>query len=247
MRSLPKKSVSDYLLEKGLKGSKEKLKNITQFYRDPLFSIIKENAMSLGLYFFSSRLRKRHSKNNKKEAPDWIKQEVYQKASSDFIHPIYEHLPDQVLPGKYEQIDALYEGLASIHVEMNQVNPTYYPFLYEPVVEFALSLPTYSLFNKGYDRYPLRKAVSDHFKTETIWRRDKSHTTGLFQLGIKKNLEYVLDICLEGQFVKQGLIDREGLYKTIMLIGNGDIKHMWHFANIASVEIFLKHWEEKSF
>lgn len=202
--------------------------------------------MSLNSHFFSRRLEKRHPKNIQDETPNWIKLEVRQKASTDFIHPIYEHLPSSVFPGKYEQIDALYEGLASIHMEMNQVNPTYYPFLYEPVVEFALSFPTYNLFDKGYDRYPLRKAVSDHFKTETVWRRDKSQVTGILQLGVKKNLEPVLDICLEGEFVKQGLIDREELHKTIMLISNGDIKHLWPFMYIASAEIFLKYWEEKS-
>lgn len=244
MRPPSKKSVADYVLEKGLKGSKEQLKNITQFYRDPLFSILKENAMSLGSYFFSRRLGKRNSKNTQDETPDWIKQGVRQKTSPDFMHPIYEHLPLSVLPGKYEQIDALYEGLASIHIEMNQVNPTYYPFLYEPVVEFALSFPTYGLFDKGYDRYPLRQALSSHFKTETVWRRDKSQTTGVFQLGVKNNLEHVLAICLEGQFVKQGLIDREGLYKTIMLISNGDLNHMWPFMHLASLEIFLNCWEE---
>ncbi len=246
MRPPSKRSVSDYILEKGLKGAKERMKDITFFYRDSLFSILKENGMSLSSYFFSRRLEKRHSKNTRDETPSWIKQSVHQKASVDFAHPIYSHLPLHVLPGKYEQIDALYEGLASIHMEMNQVNPTYYPFLYEPVVEFALSFPTYDLFDKGYDRFPLRKAVSDRFKTETVWRRDKSETTGIFQLGIKDNLEHVLDICLEGQFVKQGLIDKEGLHKTIMLISNGDIKHMWPFTFIASAEIFLKCWEEKS-
>lgn len=247
MRSLPKKSVSDYLLEKGIKGSQEKLQNITQFYRDTFFSVFKENARGLVFHFFSWRLHKRDPKNNKKEIPDWFKLSSSQKDACDFIHPIYEHLSARVLPGKYEQIDALYEGLASIQVEIDQLNPTYYPFLYKPTVEFALSLPTYTLFEKGYDRYPLRRAVSDHFKTDTVWRRDKSHTTGLFQLGIKKNLDQILDMCLEGQLVKQGIIDREGLHKTIMLIGNGDIKNLWHFANIASVEIFLKLWEEQSF
>lgn len=246
MRPPSKRSVSDYILEKGLKGSKERLNNITFFYRDSLFSILKENVMSISSHFFSRRLEKRHSKNTRDKTLSWVKQEVYQKASVDFVHPIYRHLPLHVLPGKYEQIDALYEGLASLHMEMNPINPTYYPFLYEPVVEFALSFPTYDLFDKGYDRFPLRKSISDHFKTKTVWRRDKSGTTGVFQLGLKENLKHVLDICLEGQFVKQGLIDREGLRKTIMLISNGDIKHMWPFAFIASAEIFLKCWQEKS-
>lgn len=240
-----KKSVSDYILENGLKGSKKQINNVTQFYRDSFFSIIKENIMSLGSHFFSRSFGKRHPKNTHYETPVWIKQEVHQKASADFAHPIYDHLSPRILPGKYDQIHSLYEGIASIHMEMNPINPSYYPFLSEPVVEFALSFPTYDLFDKGYDRYPLRKAVSDHFETDTVWRRYKSQTSGVFQLGVKKNLEYVKGICLEGQFVKQGLIDRDELHETIMLISNGDINNMWPFMHLASVEIFLKYWDDK--
>ncbi|HUX78754.1 MAG TPA: asparagine synthase-related protein [Alphaproteobacteria bacterium] len=247
MRPPSQRCVSDYILEQGTKGSKEQLKSIAQFYRDPLFSIFKLNLKSLTSHFLGLQREKSYLKEKTKDLPKWIKKELLQNISPTYSHPIYEHLSLKVLPGKYDQIDALYEGLASIHVEMmNQTDPTFYPFLYEPVVEFALSFPTYALFEKGYDRYPLRKAVSDSFKTDTVWRRDKSQTTGLFQLGIKQNLERVLDICLNGHFAKQGLIDKEGLYKTITLIGNGDVKHLWPFMHLASAEIFLKYWEEKA-
>lgn len=246
MRPPSKKSLSDYILEKGLKGSKEQLKNITQFYRDPIFSILKENAISLSSYFFSRRLEKRHPKNTKDETPVWVKQELHKQSSPDFVHPIYDTLSKKIFPGKYAQLNALYEGLASIHMETNPLMPTAYPFLFQPIVEFAISFPTYDLFDKGYDRYPLRKSVSDHFKTETVWRRDKSQTTGILQLGVKKNLEYVLDICLEGQFAKQGLIDKEGVRQTILLIANGGFEDLWPFIHLASAEIFINTWKEQS-
>lgn len=247
MRPPSKKSVADYILEKGFSGSKLQFDNITQFYRDSLFPILKENAISLVSYALSRRLNKRHPKNIQDELPEWMTQTLRQKTSSDFVHPVYEALPGKILPGKYVQIDMLYEGLASIHMEMDTVNPLFYPFLYEPVVEFALSFPTYELFHNGYDRYPLRQSINERFKTETVWRRDKSQTTGVFQLGVKKNLKEVLELCLEGQFVKQGLIDKEGLQETIMLIGNGDINYLWPFMHLASAEIFLKYWDEKIF
>ena len=247
MRPPSKKSVTDYFLEKGFKGLEKELKNIAQFYRDPMFAIAKENLLSLVSYFFASDKGKRPLNKTNDETPNWIKQELLHKASPNYVHPIYEDLPRKVIPGKYDQIDNLYEGINSIHVElMDQISPTHYPFLYEPVVEFALSFPTYELFDNGYDRYPLRKAVGDRFNTETAWRRDKSQTTGLFQLGIKQNLEYILEICLEGYFVKQGLVNKEGLHKTITLIGNGDTKHLWPFMYLASIEIFLKLWNEKN-
>lgn len=246
MRPPSKKSCADYIIEKGFKGYKKQLESISEFYRAPHLSTLKENAKGLFSYWLSQPLKKRNGINTQIQSPKWIKQEVYQKASNKFVHPIYEKLPRKMLPGKYEQVDGLYEALASIHVEVeSQADPTFYPFLYQPVVNFALSFPTYELFDKGYDRYPLRKAVSEVFQTSTVWRRDKSQTTGLFQLGLKKNLEQVLELCLGGHCVKQGLLHKEDFRKTINLIGNGDTKFLWSFMYIASLEIFLKYWEER--
>lgn len=245
MRPPSKKSVLDYVLENGLKGSKTELESIAQFYRDPLVSILKENIQSLITYSFGKAKEKRNIQIQMNDIPKWVKQEAIKKTSNIFSHPIYRYLSKRILPGKYDQIDAVYEGLSSIHVEMmNQADPTYYPFLYQPVVEFALSFPTYDLFDKGYDRYPLRQSVSDRFRTETVWRRDKSQTTGVFQLGIKKNLKEILDLCLEGHFVSQGLIDKPGLHSTINLIANGSIKDMWPLIQLFSTEIFLRSWDE---
>ncbi|HUX80288.1 MAG TPA: asparagine synthase-related protein [Alphaproteobacteria bacterium] len=245
MRPPSKRSVSDYILEQGFKESKRQFQGIAQFYRDPLLSILKENFKSLLTHSLGIKKERRKIREKHKNMPAWVKQEVMQIASSSISHPIYNYLSKKILPGKYHQLDLLYEGLASIHIEiMNQSDPTYFPFFYEPVVEFALSFPTYELFKKGYDRYPLRKAISDHFKTETVWRRDKSQTTGLIQLGIKKNLKDILEISCEGHFVKQGLIEKEGLHRTITLIGNGDTNFMWPFTHLVSLEMFLRYWDE---
>lgn len=245
MRPPPKRSVSDYVIEKGLKGFKREIERFANFYRAPDSSILKENVKALLHYYKGNKKEKMRSKSNIREVPQWVKREAIRNSSTTFAHPLYEYLPNRILPGKYDQIGTLYEGLASIHVEiLNQIDPTYYPFLYKPVVDFALSLPTYDLIQKGYDRYPLRKAVSEHFKTGTVWRRDKGQTTGLFQLGIKDNFGQVLETCLEGHFVKQGYLDRDGLHNTIIFIGNGDIKNLWPLLRVASAEIFLRSWDE---
>ncbi len=237
-----KQALSDYILEKGILGSQHVLKELSHFYRDSAFSLLKENGKSLSSYFFHCRLEKRHPKNTLYKPPAWIKERAFQEKTSDFIHPVYGRLPSQVLPGKYSQIDNLYEGLASIHGEMHQFHSTCYPFFYKPMVEFALSIPTFKLFDKGYDRYPLRQAVSDHFKTETVWRRSKGHTTGVVQLGIKKNLKEILDLCLEGELVKQGFVDKEGLHQTLLSMASGDYENLWPVMSIASTELFLRYW-----
>ncbi|WP_010301747.1 asparagine synthase-related protein [Candidatus Odyssella thessalonicensis] len=238
-----KRTVADYFFEKGLKGFKTKLEDVANFYRDPLFMIFKESMKAGTSYLFGTREEKRSYQHTLKNLPNWITHDVLERPTNHFAHPIYEVLPKRVLPGKYDQINFLYDGIASIQIELNKhADPTYYPFLYQPLVEHALSYPTYALFEKGHDRYPLRRAIGERFNTETIWRRDKSQTTGIFQLGIRNNLKNILELCLEGEFAKQGLIHKQSLYKTILLIGSGDIKNMWPFIYLASSELFLKYW-----
>jgi len=62
---------------------------------------------------------------------------------------------------------------------------------------------------------------------------------------VKKNLEYVLDTCLEGQFSRQGFINKKELEESIKRISNGDINYMSHFSHLASAEIFLQYWNNK--
>ena len=51
MRPPSKKSVSDYLIEKGLKDYKETVGECGTILPDPLYSIFKENARSCGSHF----------------------------------------------------------------------------------------------------------------------------------------------------------------------------------------------------
>lgn len=245
MRPPSPKSVSDYIIEKGFRGAKKKFNSITDFFRDSAYSILKDNIKELMHYYFALSHIKRCSKEAQKEYPGWVKEKITKHASVDFVHPIYSTLSSRIPPGKYAQVDFFYEGLASIHMELNPLFPTYYPYLSQPIVEFALSFSTYDLLKDGYDRYPLRKAVSDRFKTNVIWRRDKSQTTGIFQLGLKKNLDYVLSICGEGDFVKNDFVNKEGVKYAIKSIANGDINHIWPFIRLVSNEIFLQHWNNK--
>ena len=41
-----------------------------------------------------------------------------------------------------------------------------------------------------------------------------------------------------------GLIDKQQLHKTIINLANGDIKYLWPFTHLASIEIFLKYWDD---
>ena len=238
-------SITDYLLTQGIQGLAGKIKDITHFYRDSLTPVLTKNILSFIRYLFAQKPDKRGSRSLKDNPTHWLTKKVHQYTTTKFVHPVYQDVPSRILPGKYRQIDALYEGLASIHVNVDNHNPEYYPFFCEPMVEFAFSFATYNLFQNGYDRYPLRQAVNSHFHTDNVWRRDKGETSGILQLGVKKNIDYVMELCLEGEMVKQGFIDREGLRKTILLISSGDNEDLWPFIQLASIESFLRRWSRK--
>jgi asparagine synthase (glutamine-hydrolysing) len=241
-----KSSSADYLIEKGLKGYINQVKCLAQLSRDPIYSILKTNFLDLLYYQFSKTKKEKNIYNTIDEIPNWVNSDVLKNISSEFIHPFLANLSQAILPGKYAQIDSLYEGIASIQVEMmHNLEHAFYPFLYEPVIKSALSYSTYELFKEGFDRYPLRQEVSRTFKTDTVWRRDKSQTTGVFQQGLKRNLERIKTLCLQGFFASNGLIDKKGFELTINKIANGEIKHMWPFMHLASIEIFLNYWENK--
>jgi asparagine synthase (glutamine-hydrolysing) len=245
MRPPTQMSIADYLLTQGTQGLVRKIKEVTHFYRDALTPVLTQNAGGLIRYLFAQKLDKRGSRSPQGKLPHWLTKKVHQYKTSKFIHPVYWDLPSRILPGKYQQMNALYAGLASVHVNIYKQYPEQYPFLCEPMMKFAFSFATYDLFQKGYDRYPLRQAVSSHFHTHTVWRRDKGQTTGIIQLGVKKNIDYVMELCLEGELVRQGFIDPKKLHQTILLISNGDAKNLWPFIHLSSIEIFLKTWSQK--
>ncbi|NBT86442.1 MAG: hypothetical protein EBT45_08145 [Alphaproteobacteria bacterium] len=205
----------------GIQGLLSKIKEITHFYRDSLTPILIQNIASLMRYAVAKKPEKRGSTAPQDKPPYWLKSQLNLYKTDEFAHPAYYDVPSRMLPGKYDQIDRLYEGLASVHVSTHPYYPEQYPFFCEPVVNFALSFPTYDLFQKGYDRYPLRQSISSRFQSDTVWRRDKSQTTGILQLGVKKNIDSVIELCVEGEMVKQGFVDKEGLLQTILLISNG--------------------------
>jgi asparagine synthase (glutamine-hydrolysing) len=238
-----RKGIVDYFItEKGTSNIVGKIKDIAHFYRDSFTSVLAENLISLMFYFCGINPSKTKSKFLRGQSPCWLTRKLHHYKTYEFMHPVYQNLPTHILPGKYEQIDCLYDGLASTHGNLHTSFPEYYPFFSESVVNFALSLPTYDLFQNKYDRYPLRQAISSHFNTQTVWRRDKGETSGIIQLGIKKNLDYVLGLCLEGELVKNGFVDKKELLKIILQLSNGDINDLWYFIHLASIEMFLKGW-----
>lgn len=232
-------SLIDYYYECGFTGLMSKFEEIASFYRKPLLNILGNNLRAL--------LRIKENESKKLKNCTWIKKELLKLASNDVDYQQNEKfLSTLALPGKSEHIHYIKSAFPTIYLNLaDYTNPIFYPFLYQPIMEHALSIPSYELYQKGFDRYPLRKAISEHFDANTVWRRDKGQTTGMFQLAVKKNIEKIKNLCSSGQFCKMGLINKDLLFRHIDEVSNGSTKSLWPLVNIISAEMFLVYWENK--
>jgi hypothetical protein len=97
-------------------------------------------------------------------------------------------------------------------------------------------------FSLCFHRFLFRDALSNAFKTDAVWRQDKGVTSGVSQRGLEKNQDRILEICLDGDLSKHGLIDREKLQDGIHKVVAGQVDYEWAVTNIICAEIFLSNW-----
>lgn len=182
--------------------------------------------------------------SNFKRAP-WLSKEVFLLEKKMRYHPFFDgERTTKSLPGKFGLIDAIYSGLSTIKTDIRDdgTNPVFFPLFSQPLLELVLSIPTYESYHDGYNRYLFRKAISDTFKTTAVWRQDKGETSGIEQRGLKSNEKRILELCLEGNMVKQGLINKEQLHAGILEVMNGQKDYQWAITNLICAETFMNYW-----
>lgn len=237
-------SISDLILDGSFSELMNKTKILSGYYRIPATSIAMRNFKSLGNYFMKLPPCKYQNIDNPEKTP-WLKKITFDIAKNPLKHPFYEKiLKHRISPGKYVQIDSIFQALNLINQDViSWENARFYPLITQPIIELALSIPSYKLYNNDYDRYLLRKAISDHYKTNLVWRKDKGETSGTFQRALKENINYVIDLCCEGQMAQKGLIDKDLLYKNLKIMSNSLMHFQWQITYLTSLEEYMKYWE----
>lgn len=240
----PIESLTDNLLEKGYSSFNLKLKEICTMSRQPLFSIF--NCMLKGFanyYFKNSYPHRSYAVDPHRRAP-WYKKDLYTLAQNTTSHPFFNKTGStKVLPGKFCQIDGIYDGLATIKNDLRHLtNSICYPFFSQPMIELALSIPTYDTYKNGYNRYLIRKAAADKFKTEHVWRKDKGETSGIMQRGLAKNADYIHSLCMDGVLANSGLFNKEMLLQNIKETACGLNTYLWPILSFITAELFIKEW-----
>ncbi|MFH1334219.1 MAG: asparagine synthase-related protein [Pseudomonadota bacterium] len=234
--------ICDCFLQKGLNPAKRKFLEIAAHYRCSsftLFQIVFKNM--LAHLFRHSYAQNRCIRFNQKTP--WFTEKLRSLSEQITKHPSLETLKHQ-MPGQFRKIETIYEGLASIKGPMRDPqNPVFYPLFSQPMLELALGIPSYRLFENNFDRYPFRKAVSDAFQTQSVFRHDKGETSGVMQRGLIKNQKYILELCLDGRIVKEGLANKERLYRDLKLFIGGYALRQWPLSNLIAAELFFNEWK----
>ncbi len=228
--------LTDYLLQIGFKGFLNKLKHAALINRTPALPYLYNIMADLYTYFLKKENRKSDDYFLLKK--DWFTEELQDLINTKIYLSPFEDNLSKIYPGKALHILQIYHASADIGLELPGVTEIY-PFLSQPLVEESLGIPTYESFNEHWSRFHFRKAVSNYFKTDLVWRQSKGEISGVMQLCIRENLHRIEELCLEGKFAQHNLIHKDLLRKHISLLANGQIDEQWLVTRLLAAELWF--------
>ncbi|CBW74824.1 unnamed protein product [Mycetohabitans rhizoxinica HKI 454] len=159
------------------------------------------------------------------------------------LHPFFQHTQTR-LPGKLDQLFMAFLSLDDVRIPAYPfTQPKHYPFLCQPMVEFALSTPSYDHFEGAHNRIVLRKSVAAATGYPNLWRRNKGETSGIDLLGLRDHREHVMAVCLEGWLAKAGYIDVARTHDAIQQSSKGNSKHFMDLLHLYAAELFIQSWQ----
>lgn len=85
------------------------------------------------------------------------------------------------------------------------------PLLSQPVVEYCLSVPSWTWFEQGRDRMVARTAFATRLPPEIIWRRGKGRLESLVTAAYLCQRGELGDLLLGGRLADNGLLDRPAI------------------------------------
>lgn len=236
-----KESLADYLIDNGFKGLFDNLIDSCMVNRVSIPYMLKNTITSLIRYYFRCT---QNIKEVRFENPSWFLQKDTDKMylNKVFLPPFIEkskHFP----PAKFDHIASIYEGPnQSKVVEKLYRIPIVYPYYSQPLVELALTMPIYKSYSRSYSRAPFREEISKFFGTDIVFRRSKGETSGVLQLGVQQNINRIYELCLEGYFAKQNMLNKRILENHIRKVQFGKIEELHFIINLLSVELWLDNW-----
>ncbi len=138
------------------------------------------------------------------------------RESDRFVHPWFRDV-DGLSPGKFWHLLTIsvpppfYDPMGNREEDPETV----YPLTSQPLVELCLRIPTYVLIHGGWDRAIVRKAFENDVPPSIIRRRGKGESTHNIREIFERNLPFIRESLLDGLMVREGLLDRAQLAKSL--------------------------------
>lgn len=149
----------------------------------------------------------------------------------------------QLGPGKRLQLQALTSNLAyATACRRTAVVDMIHPLMAQPLVEWAMRIPTPILTGGWTDRHLARTAFADRLPAEVVWRRSKGDYTATFEREAAASLPFLRDHLLGGLLRKHDIIDpvlTETLLDRDRLMWGGGAAAL---TSAALVESWLRTW-----
>ncbi len=229
-------SLADYFFIRGTRGISSKISEIAAYYRMSLIQVIKDTGMEIMRYYTS---HKRHLLASL-EREHWMNSAFMEQVKNDTL---FLHDNTKIYPGKLSHIVSLYDALVTVDkVQRIPGKSVINPFLFQPLVELALSIPTYQLYKQEHDRFPFRNAISRISKAPNIWRKDKGDTTAVTIYAFNVQYKQICELLFEGKFVQHNLIDKDKLYTYINQWCHSSPVNIGPLINLLSTELWFKTW-----
>lgn len=120
------------------------------------------------------------------------------------------------------------------------------PLLSQPVVEFCLSVPSWTWIEGGRDRAVARAAFARRLPPEVVWRRGKGRIESLATESYLRQRQQIRELLLGGRLAAQGLLDLSALEAYLKRdLADGDFLY-FRLLEIADVELWVRSVEALS-
>ncbi|MGL5720340.1 MAG: asparagine synthase-related protein [Alphaproteobacteria bacterium] len=231
-------ALADYWIDNGWKGLKENLLKLCRAHRASIPVLLKQTIKSLARYYMNLSPQNAYIDA---AIPEWLLGGYDTKTYTQLIMPSFLAHYTHLKPGKFTHLASVYEGSFQAKVEdkLRKI-PIFYPYYSQPLVEMALSMPVYESYDQTHRRVPFRKALSQFFKTELVFRKSKGETSGVLQLGFQKHARTIYEICSNGYFAEKKLLDKKVMESALMRVQQGMIEELRPLLNLLCTELWLQ-------
>lgn len=118
------------------------------------------------------------------------------------------------------------------------------PLLSQPVVEYCLSIPSWTWIEGGRDRAVARAAFAHRLPPEVVWRRGKGRLESVATASYLRQRAELGDLLLGGRLAAHGLLDCDAIRVYLARdLADGDFLY-YRLLEIADVELWVRSVED---